>query len=102
MLICAVDVAANRDSGPPGLRALRRAYDMLTRPPYLALVSAKAAAFLIIALHLTLAASIQIDLPATGEECFYEQVDEANKIVGSFEVVAGGYLDVDVTVRSLR
>lgn len=39
--------------------------------------------------------------PRTSPQCFYEQVDGGNKITGSFEVIAGGMLDADVTVRAL-
>ena len=32
------------------------------------------------------------------EECFYEQLVENEKIQGGFEVVAGGYLDIDAAI----
>lgn len=39
-------------------------------------------------------------VPATGEECFVEVVEANNKLVGSFEVISGGLLDVEATVST--
>lgn len=33
-------------------------------------------------------------------QCFYEYVDAGNKLTGSYEVLSGGLLDIDATVRS--
>jgi hypothetical protein len=40
-------------------------------------------------------------VPAVGEECFVEVVEANNKLVGSFEVISGGLLDIEATVRYL-
>ena len=50
-------------------------------------------------LLLATAGGMQILLPSHDEECFYEQIDAANKFTGSFEVISGGMQDIDVTVR---
>jgi hypothetical protein len=34
-------------------------------------------------------------------QCFFEQVEQGNKLTGSFEVISGGLLDIDATVRWL-
>ena len=41
-------------------------------------------------------------VPAAGEECFVEVVEANNKLVGSFEVISGGLLDIEATVRFPR
>lgn len=33
-------------------------------------------------------------------QCFYEYVDAGNKLTGSYEVLSGGLLDIDATVRT--
>ena len=33
-------------------------------------------------------------------QCFYHHVDAGNKLTGSYEVISGGLLDVDVSVSS--
>jgi emp24/gp25L/p24 family/GOLD len=40
-----------------------------------------------------------VSVPAAGKECFVEVVESNNKLVGSFEVLSGGLLDIDATVR---
>jgi hypothetical protein len=44
------------------------------------------------------ARAVQITVPPSGDECFMQDVEQANKLSGSFEVLAGGLLDVDCTV----
>lgn len=54
---------------------------------------------LVVALSAVGSFALQMTVPATGEECIYQQVEENNKLKGSFEVLAGGFLDIDATVR---
>lgn len=44
------------------------------------------------------ALGVQITVPASGDDCYTQEVEQANKLAGSFEVLAGGLLDVDCTV----
>ena len=43
--------------------------------------------------------ALQMNVPASDPECIYEYVDANNKLKGSFEVLAGGLLDIDAEVR---
>ena len=43
--------------------------------------------------------SITITIDANMKECLYEFTVAGERIVGSYEVSAGGFLDVDVQVR---
>lgn len=42
--------------------------------------------------------AIIVTVQAHEDECYYEQVDAGNKLMGSFEVLTGGLQDVDATV----
>lgn len=44
------------------------------------------------------AAALSMKLQASGDECFYEDVKQGIQLHGSFEVMAGGNMDVDVTI----
>jgi len=44
------------------------------------------------------ARAMQITVPASGDECFTSELEQANKLSGSFEVLQGGLLDVDCVV----
>ena len=44
------------------------------------------------------ALAVQVTVPASGDECFVQDVEQANKLAGSFEVLSGGLLDVDCVV----
>ncbi len=46
--------------------------------------------------------AIDITVPSgkTNNECFLEYVDANNKLTGSFEVISGGFLDIDMDVRA--
>jgi hypothetical protein len=37
--------------------------------------------------------------PPRPPQCFFEKVEANNKLMGSFEVISGGLLDIDVAVR---
>lgn len=39
-----------------------------------------------------------VTVGANAEECFFETIDRGQKVVGSFNVAAGGFLDIDVKV----
>ena len=56
---------------------------------------------LVVVAGVAAATALDITVPTgkTGMECFYERVEMNNKLTGSFEVIAGGFLDVDVDVR---
>ena len=43
-----------------------------------------------------------ITIDAHDEECFYDKVSSGTKMSLTFEVVEGGFLDVDVTVSLTR
>lgn len=45
------------------------------------------------------AEAFTMTLPAHTEECFFEDLVENGRLQGSFEVVAGGFLDIDCAVR---
>jgi hypothetical protein len=47
-----------------------------------------------------LATSIQFDIPAGGEQCFYEPVDQGKPVSVIFQVISGGFNDVNVVIRS--
>ena len=61
-----------------------------------------AALYLALAFLSGRALAMQFVLGTAADECFYEQVEASNKITGSFEVIGGGLLDVDVTVRRIE
>lgn len=44
--------------------------------------------------------AVQLTVPATVEECVYQNVEESNKLTGSYEVLAGGRMEVDALVRA--
>ena len=46
------------------------------------------------------ASSISVNVLAHREECFYEQVSPGTDVGLTFQVTAGGFLDIDVKVRS--
>lgn len=41
-----------------------------------------------------------VSIDAHAEECFYERVNSGTKMSLMFEVAEGGFLDIDVEVRS--
>jgi len=54
---------------------------------------------LLAAALLALAArAVVVTVPASGDDCYVVDVDQANKLSGSFEVLSGGLLDVDCVV----
>lgn len=54
---------------------------------------------LLIALGLARCSALIFDVAAHAEECFFEDMLANNKLQGSFEVISGGFLDIDVQVR---
>jgi p24 family protein beta-1 len=52
---------------------------------------------LVIGIFVTIS-SVQIVVSPYQQECFYEEVETSNKLTGSFEVIAGGGLDIDCTI----
>ena len=44
------------------------------------------------------ARAVVVTVPASGDDCYVVDVDQANKLSGSFEVLSGGLLDVDCVV----
>lgn len=44
------------------------------------------------------AAALLVTVGAHDDECFFENVEQSNKLMGSFEVISGGLMDVDVAV----
>jgi len=56
------------------------------------------AALVVVACAIAQAQAYTMVLSAHTEECFYEDMEENGKLQGSFEVVAGGFLDIDCTV----
>ena len=50
-------------------------------------------------LFFTTAEAITVTIDANTKECFYEFTVAGERIVGSYEVSAGGFLDVDTQVR---
>lgn len=63
---------------------------------------ARGATALLVAAGVACAAALDITVPfgKAGAECFYERVEMNNKLTGSYEVISGGFLDVDVDVRA--
>ena len=53
---------------------------------------------LLLLIHNTLAYFVNID--AHGEECFHDRVSPGTRMALMFEVADGGFLDIDVKVRS--
>lgn len=45
-------------------------------------------------------AALSTTISATKEECYYEDVTANEELQGSFEVMSGGFFDIDVTVRA--
>ena len=52
----------------------------------------------LLALSLLAARAVVVTVPASGDDCYVVDVDQANKLSGSFEVLSGGLLDVDCVV----
>ena len=48
---------------------------------------------------LSRANSYFVGIDAHGSECFYDRVSSGMKLSLTFEVVEGGFLDIDVSVR---
>jgi len=61
-------------------------------------IRALAASLALLLLLAPAARAVQITVPPSGDECFQQDVEQANKLSGSFEVLSGGLLDVDCTV----
>lgn len=51
-----------------------------------------------VALFSLSARAVVVTVPASGDDCYVVDVDQANKLSGSFEVLSGGLLDVDCVV----
>ncbi len=43
-------------------------------------------------------AALTVQVAAKQEECFFDEIKRGEKVLGSFQVVKGGYLDIDVRV----
>jgi len=41
----------------------------------------------------------QFEVPAGGEQCFYETVEQNKPVVAVFQVIAGGFNDINIVVR---
>lgn len=60
--------------------------------------------FLVLTLSLLLATVSEayfLVIDAHGEECFFDRVTTATKMGLTFEVVEGGFLDIDVTITGM-
>ena len=59
-------------------------------------------AFVAAAALATAASAIDITVPSgkIDSECFIERIEANNKLTGSFEVISGGFLDIDMDVRT--
>ncbi len=53
----------------------------------------------LLALHLALASAFTFNIDANREECFYEQVNQGDSVGIMFNVVSGGFLDINLQVR---
>ena len=58
--------------------------------------------FALLAILATNACAYTINVGANDEECLYENIDLGVKAFGSFQVAAGGFLDIDLTVQQNR
>jgi len=56
--------------------------------------------FVAAAVLATAVSALDIVVPSgkTSSECFIERIDANNKLTGSFEVISGGFLDIDMDV----
>ena len=52
--------------------------------------------------YLQQVSSYYILVDAHGEECFFEHLTSGTKLLFTFEVIEGGFLDIDVQVRIAR
>jgi len=57
-------------------------------------------AVLLTALSISNVSGYFIVVDAKGEECFFDRVSAGTKMSLTFEVAEGGFLDIDVTVRT--
>ena len=59
-------------------------------------------AFVAAAAVATAVSALDIVVPSgkINSECFIERIEANNKLTGSFEVISGGFLDIDMDVRS--
>lgn len=69
-------------------RAMRAAYAL-----------AVVAAVAVVVSHVGSAAAFTMVVAANTEQCFFEDLEENGKLQGSFEVLAGGFLDLDCSVH---
>jgi hypothetical protein len=42
-----------------------------------------------------------VEIPAKNQECFFENLTKYERMISSFEVLAGGMLDINIKVRSV-
>ena len=57
---------------------------------------------LLLFLSMKCVVSYYVSVDAHAEECFFEKLTSGTKLIVTYEVIEGGFLDIDLTVRGTR